>query len=148
MKKLFIYSSFTGNGDLVAEVMREKGYDIRKVKEKKKFPKSFFWSVFSGGFRAGMGFKGRLIDYNNDVSTYDEIVLGSPIWCGTLPPVTNAILKKTDFSGKTLKVVFYSGSGEGKKGEAKIKKMFPNSEIIFLQEPKKHPDELKKISIL
>ena len=42
MKKLFIYSSFTGNGDLVAEEFKKKGYEIRKVIEKKKFPKSFF----------------------------------------------------------------------------------------------------------
>ena len=148
MKKLFIYSSFTGNGDLVAEKMKEKGYEIRKVTEKKKFPKSFFWSVFSGGFRAGMGVKAKLVNYNNDISEYGEIVLGSPIWCGTLPPTTNSILKQTNFEGKKLKVVFYSGSGEGKKGEAKIKKMFPDSEVIFMQEPKKHQDELKKISIL
>ena len=39
MKKIFIYSSFTGNGDLIAEKMKEKGYEIRKVTEKKKFPK-------------------------------------------------------------------------------------------------------------
>ena len=62
MKKIFIYSSFTGNGDLIAEKMKEKGYEIRKVTEKKKFPKSFFWSVFSGGFRAGMGVKAKLVN--------------------------------------------------------------------------------------
>ena len=34
----------------------------------------------------------------------------------------------------------------GKKAEAKINKEFPNSKILFLQEPKKHPEELKKLS--
>lgn len=32
MKKLFIYYSLTGNGDEVAKTLKEKGYEIRKVK--------------------------------------------------------------------------------------------------------------------
>jgi flavodoxin len=146
MKKLFIYSSFTGNGDLVAEEFKKKGYEIRKVIEKKKFPKSFFFSIMSGGFRAGLGLKAKLVNYDNNVKEFDEIVLGSPIWNGRFPPTTNSILKETDFAGKSLQFLLYSGSGEGKKALKKVKKMFPNSEVTFLQEPKKHKDELKKLS--
>ena len=35
MKKLFIYYSLSGNGDFLAEHLKEKGYDLRKVEEKK-----------------------------------------------------------------------------------------------------------------
>ena len=146
MKKLFIYSSFTGNGDLVAEEFKKKGYEIRKVIEKKKFPKSFFWSIMSGGFRAGLGLKAKLINYDNNVSGFDEIVLGSPIWNGRFPPTMNSVIKITDFTGKSPQFLFYSGSGGGKKALEKVKKMFPNSEVTFLQEPKKNKDELKKLS--
>lgn len=146
MKKLFIYSSFTGSGDLVAEELKKKGYEIRKVVEKKKFPKSFFWSIMSGGFRASFGVKGKLVNYDNNIKEFDEIVLGSPIWNGRFPPTMNSVLKQTDFTGKSLQFLFYSGSGEGKKALEKVKKIFPNSEVTFLQEPKKHKDELKKLS--
>ena len=148
MSKLFIYYSLTGNGDLVAKEFEKKGYEIRKVTEKKKMPKKFFWMVLGGGFRAGLGLKGKLVDYNNDVSQYENIVIGSPIWNGRFPPVMNSVLAQTDFSNKKLTFVFYSGSGEGKKAEARVKKEFPNALIVFLQEPKKHEKELEKLANL
>ena len=148
MKKLFLYSSFTGSGDIVSKEFEKAGFELRKAIEKKKFPKSFFWSVMSGGFRATIGAKGKLINYDKDVSGFDKIVIGSPIWNGRFPPVMNAVLKETNFEGKDLTFVFYSGSGEGKKAEERVKKEFPSAKILFLKEPKKYNDELKKIKEL
>ena len=145
MSKLFIYYSLTGNCDLVAEKFKDKGYELRKVVEKKKMPKKFFWMVLGGGFRAGLGLKGKLVNYDNDVSKFDEIVICSPIWNGRFPPAINSVLAETDFSSKKLSFIFCSGSGEGKKAEEKVKKIFSNSLILFLQEPKKHENELNKL---
>lgn len=147
MSKLFIYYSLTGSGDVVAKSFKEKGYEIRKVTEKKKMPKRFFWMVLIGGYRAGVGVKAKLVNYNKNVSKFDEIVVGSPIWNGKTTPVLNSVLKETDFSGKKLSFVFYSGSGEGKKAKAKIEKLFPESKIVFLKEPKKYEKELEKLGI-
>ena len=146
MKKLFIYYSLTGSGDIVSKTFESKGYEIRKVTEKKKMPKKFFFMVLAGGFRAGVGAKAKLVNYDKDVSKFDEIVIGSPIWNGRTPPVINSVLKETNFSGKKLSFIFYSGSGEGKKAESKIKKLFPESEIVFLKEPKKYEKELEKLA--
>ena len=148
MAKLFIYYSLTGNGDLVAKSFLEKGYEIRKVSEKKKMPKKFFWMVLGGGFRAGLGLKGKLVDYDNDISRFDNVVVGSPIWNGRFPPAMNSVLAQTNFFNKNLTFVFYSGSGEGKKAEARVKKEFPNALIVFLKEPKKHEKELEKLANL
>ena len=148
MKKLFIYYSFTGNGDEVAKKLEEKGYEVRKVEEDYKMPKSFFMQMMSGGFRAGMGVKGKLKEYNNDVSNYDEVVIGSPIWNGRFPPATNGILAETDLSNKAVKFVLYSGSGEGPKALKKINKLFENVTVIFLKEPKKHIEEFEKLKDL
>lgn len=148
MNKLFIYYSLTGNGDLIAKKFEEKGYEIRKVTEKKKMPKKFFWMVLGGGFRAGLGLKGKLVDYDNDISKFDSVVIGSPIWNGRFPPAMNSVLAQTNFFNKNLTFVFYSGSGEGKKAENRVKKEFPNALIVFLQEPKKHEKELEKLANL
>lgn len=148
MKKLFLYYSYTGNGDFVSKEFEKAGFELRKVSEKKKMPKSFFWSIMSGGFRAGLGLKGKLVNYDNDVTSFEKIVVGSPIWNGRFPPAINAVLKETNFEGKDLTFVFYSGSGEGKKAEAKVKKEFPSAKILFLKEPKKYSDELKKLKEL
>ena len=145
MSKLFIYYSLTGSGEVVANKMKEKGYELRKVTEKKKMPKKFFFMILAGGFRAGVVAKGKLVDYNNDVSGYDEIVIGSPIWNGKLTPAINSVLKQTDLKSKKLSFIFYSGSGEGKGAEKKIKKLFPEASIMFLKEPKKYEKELEKL---
>jgi len=147
MKKLFIYFSLTGNGDYVASQMENKGYVIRKVEEKAKAPKSFFWRVFIGGFRAGIMLKGKLINYNNDVSEYDEIVIGSPVWSGLFPPAINSVLAQTNFEGKKVSFVFYSGSGTMPKAADIIKAKYPGAEIVSLKDPRTHELELEKLSI-
>ena len=144
-KRLFLYFSLTGNGDNVAEYLSKRGFDIRKVIEKKKMPKVFFFRILSGGFRAGLGLKGKLIDYNNDVSEYDEIMIGSPVWNGRFPPAINTVLAETDFTGKKLTFLFYSGSGDMPKVKKKIDKLYPDAKVIVMQEPLHHIDELKKI---
>ena len=147
MKKLFIYFSLTGNGDYVASQMENRGYVIRKVEEKAKAPKSFFWRVFIGGYRAALLLKGKLINYDNDVSEYDEIVIGSPVWNGVFPPAINSVLAQTNFEGKKLSFLFYSGSGEMPKVCKGIKIKYPDATIVSLKEPRTHELELEKLSV-
>ncbi len=144
MAKLFIYYSLSGNGDVVKDKLEEKGYEIRKVTPKKKLKNNFF-GIFRGGFLAGLNKKFKLENYNNDVSNYDEIVIGSPIWNGRLSCPINEVLDITDLSNKKVSFILYSGSGEGKKAVEKINKLFSNARIIFMKEPKKHLDELNKL---
>lgn len=148
MKKLFIYFSLTGNCDLVAEKLKEKDFEIRKLEMKKQLPKSFFFSVLGGGFLAGLGVKSKLKDYDHNIEGYDEIVIGSPIRNDRFSSPLNRLLKDIDFSNKKIKFIFTAGSGEGKHAMEKVKKLFPEAECIFLKEPKKYKEELKKIELL
>ena len=143
MKKLFIYYSNTGNGDIVAEYLSQKGYEIRKVIPKHNLPKAFFFKVFFGGFLAGINKKAKLIDYNNDVEGFDEIVIGSPIWCGKLSCPINTVLSETDFTGKKLSFILYAAGGEAPKAEELLRKKYADASVIVLKEPKKYPEQLK-----
>lgn len=143
--KLFIYYSLSGNGDIIADKMKELGYDLRKVNAK-SLKKNNFWNIFKGGFLAGIGAKAKLIDYNNDISNYDEICIGSPIWNGNFSCPINTVLAKTNLDNKNIRFILYSGSGEAKKAIKKINKNYPNAQIIVLKEPKKYNEELEKIN--
>ena len=147
MKKLFIYFSLTGNCDLVADYLKERGFETRKVEMKKGLPKSFFFSVLTGGFLAGLGVKSKLKEYDHNIEGYDEIIIGGPIWNGKFSSPLNRLLKDIDFSNKNVKFIFAAGSGEGKKALKKVNKLFPNAQCIFLKEPKKYPEELEKITL-
>ena len=145
MAKLFLYYSHTGNGDLVAEELKKQGYDIRKVEKKHPLPKSFFWSVFIGGFLSGINHKDKLKDFDTSLQGYDEIVIGSPIWNAKFSSPINTVLSTVSFEGKKVSFILYAGSGEGPKAIERIQKEFPQSEFVVLKEPNKNPEELKKI---
>lgn len=148
MKKIFIYYSHTENGDLVAKQLKERGFDIRKVIKKKPLPKSFFWSVMTGGFLAGINHKDKLKDFDDNIEEYDEVVIGSPIWNAKFSAPINTVLSQIDVSNKIVSFILYSGSGEAPKAIERIKREYPNSNYVVLKEPKKYDEELEKLKIL
>lgn len=145
MKKVFIYYTLSGNGDVVADYLSGKSVDIRKIKIEKAMPKKYFLQILTGGFLASINAKAKLVDFNNDISKYDEIIIGSPIWNDRLTPAINTVLEKVDLTNKKVTFILYSGSGKSKHAKEKIKNIVPNSTIIDLKEPKKNKEELKKI---
>ena len=145
MKKLLIYYSLSGNGDFVAEQYKEQGYDIRKVETVKGLPKVFFFAMLSGGFQAGINKKAKLKEFDYDISTYDEVVIGSPIWNGRFAPAINTILANLKINNQKLSFVFYAGSGEGKKALKRLQKEYPHSSYVFLKQPKQYIEELNKL---
>ena len=148
MNKLFLYYSFTGNGDFLAEEMKKKGYDTYKIIPKHNLPKSLFCQMMLGGMLAGLRHKAKLKDYNPDLSKYDEIILGSPIWNGKLACPINTVLKKTSFEGKMLTILLYAGGGSASKTKERLEKDF-NATVIEFKEPKKYKDDaIKKLSKL
>lgn len=148
MKNIFIYYSFTGNGDVVAQELASKSVDIRKVIRKKKMPKSFFFSILSGGFLASTKHKDKLKDFNPNIKDYEHIIIGSPIWNARLSSPINRVLSELDLSNKCLTFILYSGSGEGPKAVKRIQKEYKNAAIIILKEPKKYLEELHKLKQL
>lgn len=147
MKKLFLYYSLTGNGEVVAQEMSKKGYELRKVETIKGLPKVFFFAMLSGGFQAGINKKAKLKEFDQDVSSFDEVVIGSPIWNARIAPAINTVLATVELNNKKLSFVFYSGSGEGKKALARIQKEYPEAKYVFLKQPKDYPEQLKKLSL-
>ncbi len=148
MSKLFIYYSQSGNGDAVADYLQKKGFDVRKVVPSKKPPKAFFLQILAGGYGAMRERKEPLNAYDTDVSAFDEIAIGSPVWNGRLSCPINTVLSDVKLAGKKVAFVLYSGSGEALKAEAQIKKLLPDAAIIHLKEPKDNPDALYRLSEL
>ena len=147
MSKLFIYYSLSGNGDVVSNYLKEKGFDIRKIETKYKLSRHIFPAMMKGGFHALIGKKAKLINYNNGLSEYDEIIIGSPIWNSRLTPPINTVLKETNLENKKITFILYSGGGFGKKATKKLSKKYPEATIINIKQPKNNSEELKKIEV-
>ena len=144
--KYFIYFSETGNGDLIAEKLKEQGFEIVKVEMKKRLAKSFFFKIMQGGFLASIHAKSKIKDIDLNLSLEDKVVIGSPIWNARLSSPINTILKKYEFVNPRF--LLYSGSGEAKSAEKYLDKNFHESKVLILKEPKKYPEELEKLSEL
>ena len=142
MKKIFIYYSLSGNGDVVATYLKTKNIDVRKVIIKDKMPKSYIGQILKGGFLAGINYKMELDNFDNNTDNYDEIIIGSPIWNGRLACPINTVLDNIDLN-KRISFVLYSGSGEAPKAEKMIRERYGNVNIIALKDPKKNIDDMK-----
>ena len=73
MSKLFIYYSFSGNGDAVAARLKEKGFEVRKVESEFKLSEKLFPQMMKGGFSAyllekAIGNWRIMISFYNDYS--------------------------------------------------------------------------------
>ena len=64
-----------------------------------------------------------------DLSAYDTVYLGYPIWWGDLPMIVYSFLENNDFSGKTV-YAFCTHAGSGDAGTSRnIAKTIPNATV-------------------
>ena len=146
MKKLFIYYSLSGNGDLIADFLKHT-YDIRKVETTEPLSKNRVLQILSGGFKAMINYKDKLLNFDNNIEDYDEIVIGSPIWYDRLCSPINRVIEELNLNDKKVTFVLYSGSGKASKTFELIKSRFA-CEVYILKEPLKYPEELNKLKEL
>ena len=142
MKKIFIYYSLTGNGDVIGDYLKDKGIEVRKVITKEELPKSFVLRIMSGGYKAMIQYKDKLDGFNADISNYDEVIIGSPIWNSRLSSPINSVLDKLKLEGKRVTFILYSGSGESKGASKRIKKEYPSAKIIDIKNPLNNKEDM------
>lgn len=141
MKRLVVYYSLSGNTEEVAEkVAKGLDADVLKLETVKAMPKSFAAQIFVGGGQVMMNHIPKLKPFNVDVDSYDEIVLGSPIWNSKGVPAINAFLKDEKVASKVTSLFFLSGGGEVQKGLDAITKHLPNLKKSVSLLDKKHED--------
>lgn len=149
MKKVFIYYSLSGNGDVVAAFLKKNGYEIIKVITKEPLSKNKVLSILTGGFKSLIGYKDNIEELNIDLDNYDQIVIGSPIWNSRLSSPINSVLKILNNKNNSVDFILYSASGKAASALNKIKKEYKNSKAIVLKEPKNNETELKdKLKIM
>ena len=114
-KILTVYYSNIGNTKSAAENTHSiVGGDIKQIELIEKYPNNIF--TMSKLVRKQMK-EGYLPKINNiDISNYDIIFVGSPIWNFSVSLPVKAFLKNSNFENKTIIPFFtYSGGANKKK---------------------------------
>lgn len=127
MKRLVVYYSLSGNTEEAAKKIAEKlNADLLKLETQKSMPKSFAARIIVGGGQVMMHHVPELKPLEKDVSSYDEIILGSPIWNSKGVPAVNALLQDKAAAAKVSALFFMSAGGDMRKGLAAITEKLPN----------------------
>ena len=113
-KPLVVYWSWseTHNTKVVAEMLKEKtGADLAVIEMVTPYP-----SDFGGAAQAGQRDKAQtkapaIKDIGVDVSKYDPIYVGTPIWFSSWAPPVRTFLQNYDFTGKTVALFCTHGQG-------------------------------------
>lgn len=116
-KKLVAYFSASGITEKVAKQIAELAKaDIYEIKPKVPYTEADLdWmdkSSRSSMEMKNLSFRPEMADNNIDISAYDTIYLGFPIWWYIAPTIVNTFLEKHDFSGKKI-VLFATSGGSG-----------------------------------
>ena len=127
MKRLVVYYSLSGNTEAAANrIAKALDADLLKLETVKSMPKSFAAQILVGGGQVMMNYIPELKPFGKDVGSYDEIVLGSPIWNSKGVPAVNAFLKEDKTVAKVTSLFFLSAGGDTQKGLDAITKYLPN----------------------
>lgn len=132
MSKILVsYFSASGVTKRVAEKIAEaiKG-DLFEIEPAEKYtPEDLDWTNKKSRSSVEMqnkSFRPKIKDNNLDISSYDIILIGFPIWWGVAPTVVNTFIESKDLTGKTL-IPFCTSGGSGMRyAENDLKKMYPN----------------------
>ena len=134
-KKLVAYFSASGITQKVAEMIAEAAdCDIYEITPKIAYTKTDLnWMDKKSRSSVEMNDKKirpELADNAIDISGYDEIILGFPIWWYVAPTIINTFLEAHDFAGKKI-VLFATSGGSGFGNTVKeLQPSAPNAQIV------------------
>ena len=116
-KKLVAFFSASGTTKKVAQMIAEEvKADLFEIEPKVPYTKADLdWMNKKSRSSVEMSdkkYRPEIMKKEIDMSSYDEILLGFPIWWYVAPTIINTFLEAYDFSGKKI-VLFATSGGSG-----------------------------------
>mgnify|MGYP003301705015 CR=1 FL=1 len=141
MKRIIVYYSLSGNTEESVKTIAEKiDCETLKIDTVKAMPKSFVARILVGGGQVAMNMIPELKPIDKDLSIYDEIFIGTPIWNSKGVPAINAFLSDDDICQKVTGLIITSGGGDIEKCVKALEKKIPNVKYQVSLLDRKHKD--------
>lgn len=148
MKCAIIYYSLEGNTKLISRIIKDElECDVFSITTKKEINESGLQKYFLGGKQV---FMKECPEIETDFvdNGYETIILGTPVWAGSISPAIYSFLNKYSFNDKCVVLYACYKAGQGKVFQAFRKLLKDGNYIIeekLFNEPKeKNPIMLKK----
>lgn len=129
-KVLVAYFSATGNTEAKAKLIASvvKG-GLHKIQPEKDYsPADLNWEDESSrccAEFANPASRPAISSTLRNLSEYDVVYLGFPIWWDQTPRIINTFMESADFAGKTVIPFATSGSSSIDNAEKKLREMYP-----------------------
>lgn len=130
MKKAVVFYSLSGNTQAAAKEIAEGiGADLIELKLVKPFPTEKSKQLTLGGMQAMFGMKPAIQELSKNIKEYDVLILGTPIWAGTIAAPVHSFLNKYQVLDKIVAAFTFSGGGDNKRCIAKLSKRLPRLKV-------------------
>jgi flavodoxin len=130
-KILVAYFSRSGNTRAIANHIRDSvGGDIFEIEAAKPYPRDYDAVVAQARQELKSGYKPPLKRRLETVDSYGLILVGYPIWCGTIPAPVKTFLSEHDFAGKAIAPFCTHGGGGPGRSVADISRLCPKSILL------------------
>lgn len=153
-KKLVAYFSASGTTKKVAEMIAESTEaDLYEITPKTPYTKADLnWMDKKSRSSVEMNdkkYRPEITGIDAEISKYQEIILGFPIWWYVAPTIINTFLETYDFSGKKITLFATSGGSGFGNTVQELQSSAPGAEIcegkIFNHVTKQEIDRWMKI---
>ena len=129
---LVVYYSQTGNTRAVAEQFAQcMQAELLALECEKPYPDTFDGTIEESRDEV-KDVKGRaLLNGSLDLSKYDTICIGFPVWYGTFaPPIVTLARENNLFAGKTVVLFCTYGSGGRRSSEEQFRSLCPEADVL------------------
>ena len=129
MKTLLVFFSYTGNTKIIADMIKDKlNCDILEIKTVIPYSEDYDTVVNDEQNSEASNHLPEIQNIDIDLSQYEEIILGTPVWWYRPVPAIRTFLTQNDLSGKIIKP-FATNAGWLGKTFKEIKLLCPNSKV-------------------
>ena len=133
-KSIVVYFSCTGNTKAVAEeIAAQTGSDLHEIVPEEPYTEEDL-NYNDDNCRANAEMndpesRPAISNTIENLSDYDTIYIGYPIWWGSLPRIMNTFFDTYDFSGKTIVPFCTSGSSSISQSVSVIREAEPEAQV-------------------
>jgi flavodoxin len=130
MKTAVVFYSLDGNCALVAEEIKTQlNAELLQIYTRDDKKRGKIGKMLWG---CGMVFskkKPHLKPYTFNASSYDLIVLGAPVWAGSLAPPLQTFITESGITGKKIALFVCHGGGKG-ESQKKFKALLGGNNVV------------------
>jgi flavodoxin len=130
-KALVLYYSLTGNTKMVAEEFANRlGADIEEIVCVNPYDTNFQACIQRCLKEREAGTITEIVPVKSDLSKYETIFIGYPVWFGTYAPPIATFLANNDLSGKTIVPFCTFGSGGLESSGKDMTEALPDAKVL------------------